>query len=261
MSEHVHALSMICMFISFVLAVLVPLGAIAYLARRKKLKLKATLWGALLFVVFALVLEQLLHLLVLGRHGTTYIAHHAYLYALYGALAAGVFEETARLVGFRWLIRIKRDEGPYTGISYGLGHGGIEAILLGGIASVGSIVFSFAINSGHLPPARLQDALRLISAPAYMNLIPGVERILALVIQISLSMIVMKAVTSRNWWFYILAIGMHAFVDFPAALFQKHVLKNILAVEAFVAVVAVGYAFLAYKLYATKRASLPETTQ
>ena len=72
------------------------------------------------------------------------------LYILYGGFAAGIFEETARLLCFKSFIRVGNNESIYTGISYGLGHGGIEAILIGGIASVGNIVTSVMLNSGVL---------------------------------------------------------------------------------------------------------------
>jgi uncharacterized membrane protein YhfC len=258
MDTLVSTSSIICMFISAALSILLPIGAVVYLAVKKKLSLKSTLWGVLLFVVFAFGLEQLLHLLVLGTSGTSYVATHPYIYALYGGLAAGVFEETARLIGFKWLIRVKEDESAYTGISYGLGHGGIEAISLGGVAMISSLIISFTVNAGTAPAAQARIANQLIAAQPYMFLIPGVERVFAMIIQIALSLIVLKAVISKKWWLFALAIFLHAFVDFPAALYQWGILPNILLIELFVALIAALYVFIAYKVFTGGRKSSPD---
>ena len=244
----VSAAAILFMAVSIVLSILLPVGAVIWLAVKKKLSLKAVLWGALLFPVFALGLEgQGLHRLVFGAFPG--LPTHPYLFGLYGGLAAGVFEETARLIGFRWLIRVKPDESPYTGISYGLGHGGIEAILLGGTASISNLVFSLMINSGSVPAGLESSVQQLLGLQPYIFLFTGVERVFAVVLQISLSMIVLKAVTERKYWYYALAILIHAAIDFPAVLYQTGIIQNLLILEGMVAVFAVAAAFLAWKLY------------
>lgn len=51
----------------------------------------------------------------------------------FGILAAGIFEETARLIGFHLL---KKSYPTFaTSLAYGLGHGGIEMLIM----SVGSL--------------------------------------------------------------------------------------------------------------------------
>ena len=47
------------------------------------------------------------------------IAGSPYLYMLYGALAAGVFEETGRYIAFRWLIGKRRYPERDTAVTYG----------------------------------------------------------------------------------------------------------------------------------------------
>ncbi|MCA9938797.1 MAG: YhfC family intramembrane metalloprotease, partial [Anaerolineales bacterium] len=51
------------------------------------------------------------------------------LLALFGGLSAGVFEEVARYLMYRFWVRDARD-GP-SALILGLGHGGIESFLLG----------------------------------------------------------------------------------------------------------------------------------
>jgi uncharacterized membrane protein YhfC len=54
---------------------------------------------------------------------------HTWLYAVLGALLAGLFEETGRFIAFKFLLKKRTDRK--TAISYGIGHGGFEAIFGG----------------------------------------------------------------------------------------------------------------------------------
>ena len=55
----------------------------------------------------------------------------SYAFLAFSALTAGLFEETGRWLGYRFLI--KKERSWRVGVMYGLGHGGIESILLVGI--------------------------------------------------------------------------------------------------------------------------------
>ena len=82
-------------------------------------------------------------------------------------------------------------------------------------------------------------------APA-MFLIPGFERMFALTIHISLSVIVFYSVyENRRLWLYPAAILLHALIDAPAALAQVGVLTNTLALEGMVFGCAVVLALIA----------------
>ena len=56
-------------------------------------------------MLFALILEPVLHNLVLGSAAGAAIQENILLYGLYGGLAAGVFEETGRLMAFRFVLK------------------------------------------------------------------------------------------------------------------------------------------------------------
>ena len=64
--------------------------------------------GCIVFVIFALILESLMHQLVLKvlPVGKT-ILGNTLLYALYGGLAAGIFEETGRFLAFKTVLKKK----------------------------------------------------------------------------------------------------------------------------------------------------------
>lgn len=127
---NVSTLSITSMMISAVLSVLVPITLIIVLGIKKRMNWKAMLLGALLFFVFVMILESIMHRVVLGPDpATSALVQNKWLYMIYAGFAAGIFEETARLLGFKFLIRVSENESIDTGISYGLGHGGIEAVI------------------------------------------------------------------------------------------------------------------------------------
>jgi len=246
----VPGLSIAFMVVSALIGFGVPTGLFLGLRKRFELKAVPMLVGAAVFVVFALILEQTLHAFVLTRNadGTVpLMTDHPALFVLYAIFAAGIFEETGRLVGF--LILRKRYEGVRTGISYGIGHGGIEAILLLGVSMISNIVFSFLINSGTALPAAADTAVDALKTTAPgLFLVGGAERLSAIAMHISLSVIVWMAVTRRGRrWFYPLAIVLHALADLPAALHQAGVL-SVWLTETLTALVAAGLLVFAISL-------------
>ena len=88
-----------------------PLGIMYFLHKRGG-AWTTFLIGAGTFILFAFVLENLFHalvLLVLFPNAETVIRGNIWLYGLYGGLAAGLFEETGRLLAFRFVLRRRQD--------------------------------------------------------------------------------------------------------------------------------------------------------
>lgn len=243
------------------LSFFVPIGFIIYMGIKKRMNWKALIFGAVLFVVFVYLLEATMHRFVLGTDPTkSTIYQNPLLYMLYGAFAAGIFEETARWLGFKFLIRVRDNESRDTGISYGLGHGGIEAILIGGLAMISNLIASVMLNSGALKGAAAAmnsqqldtfnaGMAALTQTASYAFLLSGIERVVALVLQISLSLFVLKAVVDRKWQYYVLAILLHAAVDFVAVMFQRGFIPSMLLLEGIVLVMTVIIALAAFKSY------------
>ena len=177
--------------------------------------------GAATFFLFALVLEQIPHLLLLRPDG--FIMSHTWAYVLYGILAAGIFEETGRLAGFRFLL--KGRDGRETGVMYGIGHGGLESLLLGGVAAVMNLVSALQYNAGTLTGDALAATPTALAAPASYFLVVGVERLVAICLHIALSVLVFQAVKRPGKrWLYPAAILLHAGMDVFAALYQRGVI-------------------------------------
>jgi uncharacterized membrane protein YhfC len=243
--------------VSAVLSAAFPVAV--YLVCRKRMTLLARniLTGAAVFFLFAGVLESALHSYVLKANPVTaaWFRLHPAGYALYGCLAAGLFEEAGRYLGMRYFAR--NSGNPGTAVAYGIGHGGIEAILIGSLAAAGSLVVAVLLNSGQLeavmgagPSANQLGQIKAnLQALSVATIAMGtLERLVALLIQIGLSLIVWRSVETRRLRLLALAIFLHALIDFPAGLGQTKQLP-LLAVEGLLAAVGAGLvAFFLLKL-------------
>jgi uncharacterized membrane protein YhfC len=173
---------------------------------------------------------------------------------------AGIFEETARFISFN-LLKKKEYTGIGTGLSYGIGHGGIEAILLVGVSVITSIVFCVIINTGNMEllTGKLQGgALErtnlqiniLVNMAPYMFLVSGIERLFAITIQMSLSVIMFFSVYCKGKiWLFPFAILLHAIFDLSTAMYQVGVIKSLFLVEGIVCLCTVGVMILAINVY------------
>ena len=75
----------------------------------------------------------------------------------------------------------------------------------------------------------------LLTTAPYLFLISGIERIFALGIQISLSVIMFYSVFCKNkTWLFPVAIIIHAIIDLPAVIMQTGVINNVFLVEGII---------------------------
>ena len=173
--------TMAAMAAVLLLTVVLPIGVILFL-RKHGGSWGAFFTGAGTFVLFALILEPVLHNLVLGSAAGAAIQENILLYGLYGGLAAGVFEETGRLMAFRFVL--KKQGKRITALSYGIGHGGIEAFLLVGLTMAANLALALSAGNAALPTEAAAAVETLASTPAAMFLWSGLERISAIALHI-----------------------------------------------------------------------------
>ncbi|MCX7975615.1 MAG: YhfC family intramembrane metalloprotease [Bellilinea sp.] len=170
-------------------------------------------------------------------------AAQPWLIGLFLSLTAGLFEETGRWIGFRYLLRNRLQFK--NGLAYGVGHGGFEAIFLVGLSYINLITFSLMINNGtfdslvapQLGLAAEQIRTQLISTPSYLYLVGGLERVFAIAIQLGLSVLVFYSVKRQKARLYWLAVLLHTVVNLPAVLLSSTGI-GILWIELWVAVCA-----------------------
>lgn len=232
---------------TMVLAAALPLGIMAYLRRRGG-KWFPFLVGAAVFPLFALGLEQAVHALVLRSPAGAAITGNLWLYALYGGLAAGVFEELGRFAAFKLVLR--EQTGRLTALCYGAGHGGVEALLLVGVTMLNNLIVLLMANSGAQLPAEAADAAaQLAAVPAGMFLWSGFERATAIGLHMANSVLVFAAARRPGkLWLLPAAILTHALANFMAVTLNAKVstAASELATLAFTALV-IALAAVIYK--------------
>ena len=239
---------MTAVILSLAFAFLLPVGLIVWWNHKHKGNIWPFLAGMLCFTLFAMGLEQIPHYFLLVRKSplSDAINGSAVLYMLYAAFAAGIFEETGRLFAFKVLLRKRTDRSNAVG--YGIGHGGVEVLLIFGVTYFIYLLASLGVSFGDAATdAALKNAVSQLSVPN--ALIAMLERVSAMMIHIGLSMLMFKAVKEKGKLrFYPVSIALHALADMPAALFQFGVLKSLFAVEALAFLMGVFCLLLGRKL-------------
>ena len=92
-----------------------------------------------------------------------------FLYVLYGIAMAALFEETARLVFFKWLEK-KRNLEDSDALAYGLGHGGLELLYLGMGSLISLLILLSLLESPNPDVANLlpKTTLETVQSPIWM---------------------------------------------------------------------------------------------
>jgi uncharacterized membrane protein YhfC len=262
----VSVFSIIFMAISAIVSIGSPIFLSIILLKKYNAKIIPMIMGIAGFVLFVLILERSIHSIIFGKFA---LREKPLIYIIYGIFMAGFFEETARFISFK--ILTKKYNGIVIGLAYGIGHGGIESILLAGLPMINAIVFSIILNSGNIETitGNLQgEALEqintqmttLLTTSPYLFLISGIERFFAICIQLSLSVIVFYSVYGKNkLWFYPFAIILHAIVDIPAAAMQVGIIKNAYLVELLVFIGAIILIIIAKQIHEKAKQDIVET--
>lgn len=247
--------SVLAILFTLVFSIAVPIGLMLCF-RKKGGKWTVFLIGAVTFILFAMILESILHNLLFLTPLWPVLQGNIWLYGLYGGLAAGVFEETGRLFAFKLFLKNERE--PITALSYGIGHGGAEAILLVGLTMVNNLVLTAAVSAGGITdPAVLELAEQLASTPAGMFLWAAFERVGAIIVHLSNSVLVFAAVkTPGKKWLFPTAILIHAVTNFIAAVANAYL--PVAVMELIVLVIAVMAALFARTVYRTLPAAAQE---
>ena len=259
MTGTVPALSIVFIIITCAISFGVPIALFIYLRLVKKADIYPFFAGCTVMLLFAFILESGAHSIVLSSPAGSAIRGNIWLYALYGGFMAGLFEETGRYLAFSFALKKYRAKNV-NALMYGAGHGGFEAMVIVGLTMINNIVWSFMINSGRIAEltgslsgdqlAQAQQSIGLlISTPSYHFLLGGVERLFAILLHISLSVIVWFAVKwEGKLYLYPLAILFHFAVDAAAALLSG-LGVNVVVIEAVVAALTTAVALFARRLW------------
>lgn len=183
--------------------ILLPVALAWIVIQRLRTAARLLAWGAATFLFAqALRLAFLQGLTSVFQAGMLPAPAAAYL-GLFNiailALTAGVFEEGARYLAYRHAIPDARSWSA--AVTFGIGHGGIESILLGGM---------MAWQLAALPAGGE-------TLPWFMPFLGAIERVFALCLHMMLAVVVLQAITRGNLWWLAAAIAGHAAANALAA--------------------------------------------
>lgn len=222
------------MVIGTIIFLVVPIIIAIIWKIRKKERFSTVTVGALTFLLFAIVLEKpIQNVLVfpvqmgLAEHGASrFINARPVLWAFIVGLFPGVFEETGRFVAYKTVL--KKRKNKETSISYGIGHGGFEVMLILGLTFITYISYSLMINTGtfkvvidqviNQAPDQADQLYALAGQLASFSVsdlaVSIVERIVAVLYHVGASVLVFYACKEKKYlWLYPLAIVIHTVLD------------------------------------------------
>jgi uncharacterized membrane protein YhfC len=234
--------------VSFLGMILLPVILWIIFTRKFALSWKLVLAGGLTFIA-----SQVLHIpLVMGLNKFLQSSSLAVTAIILGLLA-GVFEETARYILFKFIL--KKSRSWQEGVLVGLGHGGVEAVLIG-ISVAFTLVTMIAYRGIDLstvpsiPPEQLALAQQQVEAfwstQPFMALLGFFERIFAMCLHVSLSLMVLYGLAKKQAVWFWLALLWHAFID-AVAVYASQSIGN-LQTEGILAVFAAISVWIIFKM-------------
>lgn len=258
---HVPVLTIAFCVVSLLTVLVIFFFMPVYLCKTKGCKLKAYIIGCLVWLVFASIIESLLHSVILSTNAGAAIQRNVWLFALYGGFMAALFEEGGRFVAMRFLLRKEMNDNR-NAIMYGAGHGGFEAIFLLASAMLSNIILAAMINTGLISTtfealkllpeesaiASLSGMAQLVTLPSYIFIVGLLERFAAIASHIAMSIFVWFAIKNKKPALFAIAFLMHFFLDAATVVISGFV-SNTIVLEVLIYVIAAIYVYLSVKLY------------
>lgn len=243
-----------------IFTIAVPIIVLIIWCYRTKAKVMPALTGAIVFLIFARILETIPNIFFLFTDNpvSRVITSTPILYALYCGIIAGVFEETGRFTAFRFLE--KKFPEKETSITYGIGHGGFESMSVVGSGYLQYFSIAMMIHNGTINEmlasfsgeelTSMESIVSLISSMTVSTcILTIVERTYAFIFHIALSVLVYHSIHAPGKkWLFPVAILLHTGMDMFAGLYQMNMLP-LIATEAIGIIYTALVAFWAYRIY------------
>ena len=210
---------------------------------------KALGLGAAGFVLLQMIIRMpILSIVSMFPGFETFVTNYYVFYCLILAMTAALFEVVARF-GVAKILQKKINYEQ--GVAAGLGHGGIEAILIVGMTYINNLLYAVMINSGAFAQTieavaatdttgmaeaqLLAIQASLVEAPSYLFYLAGYERILTVIFHTAMSLLVCYLVYKKK---ALLGVGIafvaHFLVDFISPIISglaTPYLGNVITVE------------------------------
>lgn len=239
--------SVTAMIIVAIASVLLPVAVVVAFKIKTKAGVSSVFVGALVFFVCFIiaVATQILFSSIIANAALLMVAL---------CLRAGIVEEGGRYIAFSLLLKKKNKIGD--ALMYGAGHGGMEVILVLTLTMVSNIAFAAMLNNSGLDaliasaPGQAEayrtTAESLIATKTETIYLGLAERVTAMIVHISLSVVAFYAVRLRKKRFYFLSVFMHAGFNAFILLLQYGVV-GLIGIEAILFAAALVIAYVAWR--------------
>lgn len=204
----------------------VPIGGMAFIGKKYGGKWRWFFLGALVFFVSQICIRLPILQLVLPRFGWFYLMQASPVaYGLFLGGTAALAEEGGRLLVKVILQKKARlSDGIGQGLALGLGHGGIEAILLVGL---NALVLTVLIAVG------LESTIPGLAAVAPSDFMVGaLERLFTMGFHVGATLLVMRG---RFW----LAFLLHTITDAAIVILPSMLGIGVLGLELWIALISI----------------------
>jgi uncharacterized membrane protein YhfC len=221
---------------------------------RTRKNLLPALAGALVFLLFAKLLETIPYALFVGMDNplSRIVRSSEILYALYQGIAAAVFEETGRYLAFRYFLP-KYGDSRQTAITYGIGHGGVECMAVLGLTNLQYYMCAAMMNGreellSELPSTMVEELSGLTVSDCIFDV---ASALIFIVLQIALSILIFQVFRNealrRRLFCY--AMLFHVLAYLPSGFYHAGLISHLAAVvlQLFVAGFTVWVAASIYK--------------
>lgn len=206
--------SIVFMMFSALFGLGVPFALFFYLRKKYETLTSSFFIGCGTFFLFAVLLKGLFGYFLIARKIIP-SSENIPVYAIFGGLMAGIFEESGRFIAFKTLLKNKLSNNK-NAIIYGAGHGGFEAFYILFFGMMSNIIISVMNNNGSLGGVGVEaDVLRVLSqTPPAMYLVGMAERLSAVAFHIAVSVPVWFAAKNiKHIMLYPLAVLLHALLN------------------------------------------------
>lgn len=228
----VSTATIFCILLSLLTSLVLPVVLLVLFAVkfRKQGVVSAWLLGAAGFFVTQILIRVPILTALQGLPGfLTFSQSHPFFYVFSLAFTAGLFELAGRFAVAKLL---QKNLNFRRSLAAGLGHGGIEAMVIAGIAMVNNLIYTAMINAGTFDTVLAQAAVmgidvsqlelvrtQLIATAPAMFLLSGFERILTIIVHAAMSMLVCYGIARKKVLpCTLICLLIHTCIDFTAIL-------------------------------------------
>lgn len=232
MESAVSNATIICICITLAITLIGPIAVFIIYGIKNKGKgvwLAGLIGAAGFFVPQVIIRLPILNALAASKSAVSFAENNYILYCFILAFTAALFELAGRYTAAKLL---RKNQSFERAFAAGLGHGGIEAIILIGMIYINNLIYSLMINMNAFDELieqvkatgvdvnqlyALKEAL--ISTPSGTFLLAGYERILTVIAHIAMSIIVFYFVSRKEDIRGILiCLGAHTCLDFVSGV-------------------------------------------